>query len=225
MIMAGRWQDKYGPRVVATIGGVLLGFGYIMASFTGASYPAMVIFIGIFGGAGIGMAYVCPITACVKWFPDMKGMITGVAVAGFGAGAFIFIKMAGSWLHLIETQGINGAFFIFGIILLVTVVLGAQLMSNPPTGWVPDGWDVSNASSNSLPVVKDLTQGEIIKTPQFWIIWFSFVFNAGCGLMVIKCLKNFGVLEGGLTSAVAGSASGLLALFNGLGRVVWNPAL
>lgn len=222
MIMAGRWQDKYGPRAVATIGGILLGTGYIIAGFTGSSYPAMVIFIGIFGGAGIGMAYVCPIAACVKWFPDMKGLITGLAVAGFGGGAFIFVKMAGSWMHLLQTRGINGTFFIFGIIFLVTVVLGAQLMSNPPAGWVPEGWDANAAASaDSLPV-KDLTQGEIIKTSQFWMIWFTFVFNAGCGLMVIKCLKNFGVLEGGLTPAVAGSALGLLALFNGLGRVVWG---
>ncbi|MBU2511336.1 OFA family MFS transporter [bacterium] len=222
MIMAGRWQDKYGPRRIATIGGVLLGAGYILASFTGTSFIAMVIFIGVLGGAGIGMAYVCPIAACVKWFPDMKGLITGLAVAGFGAGAFIFVKMAGSWLNLLENHGVNGTFFIFGIVFLVFVVLGAQLLSNPPSGWYPKNWTPAQQKESTAANVKDLTQSEIVKTSQFWMIWISFVFSAGCGLMVIKCLKNFGVLEGGLTAAAAGSALGLLALFNGLGRIAWG---
>ncbi len=222
MILAGRWQDKYGPRRIATIGGLILGSGYILASFTGTSFIAMILFIGVVGGAGIGMAYVCPIAACVKWFPDIKGFITGIAVAGFGGGAFIFVKMSGSWLHLIENRGVNGTFLIFGIIFVVSVVLGAQLLSNPPAGWKPVGWNPEAQSETVKPAVQDLTQGEIIKTGQFWMIWVAFVFSAGCGLMVIKCLKNFGVLEGGLTPAVAGSALGLLALFNGLGRIVWG---
>ena len=223
MILAGRLQDKYGPRIIAVIGGLILGAGYIIASFTGASFPLMLVFIGIVGGAGIGMGYVCPIAACVKWFPDLKGLITGLAVAGFGAGAFIFVKLAGSWMGLIESQGVNGTFLIFGIIFAVTVVIGAMLLSNPPAGWKPAGWNPPVEKDGSAKAtVKNLTQGQAVKTPQFWMIWLAFVFSAGCGLMVIKCLKNFGVLEGGLTPAVAGSALGLLALFNGLGRVVWG---
>lgn len=223
MILAGRLQDKYGPRIIAIIGGLMLGAGYVIASFTGASFPLMLFFIGIVGGAGIGMGYVCPITACVKWFPDLKGLITGLAVAGFGAGAFIFVKLAGSWLNLIETQGVNGTFLIFGIIFAASVVAGAFLLSNPPAGWKPKGWNPPvNSDGSEKAKVKDLTQGQTIRTPQFWMIWLAFVFSAGCGLMVIKCLKNFGVFEGGLTPAAAGSALGLLALFNGLGRVAWG---
>ncbi|MHC4638699.1 MAG: L-lactate MFS transporter [Planctomycetota bacterium] len=223
MILAGRLQDKYGPRIIAIIGGLILGAGYIIAGFTGTSFPLMLFFIGIVGGAGIGMGYVCPIAACVKWFPDLKGLITGLAVAGFGAGAFIFVKMAGSWLNLIDNQGVNGTFLIFGIIFAVSVVAGALLLSNPPAGWKPAGWEPHVNKDGSAKVkVKDLTQGDVVRTVQFWMIWLAFVFSAGCGLMVIKCLKNFGVLEGGLTAAAAGSALGLLALFNGLGRVVWG---
>jgi OFA family oxalate/formate antiporter-like MFS transporter len=223
MILAGRLQDKYGPRIIAIIGGLVLGAGYIIAGFTGTSFPLMLFFVGIVGGAGIGMGYVCPIAACVKWFPDIKGLITGLAVAGFGAGAFIFVKLAGSWMDLIGTYGVNTTFIIFGIIFAVSVVIGAMLLSNPPAGWKPVGWNPPVAKDGSVkPKVKDLTQGQVVKTPQFWMIWLAFVFSAGCGLMVIKCLKNFGVLEGGLTAAAAGSALGLLALFNGLGRVVWG---
>ena len=78
MILAGRLQDKHGPRIIAIIGGLILGAGYIIAGFTGTSFPLMLVFIGIVGGAGIGMGYVCPIAACVKWFPDLKGLITGL---------------------------------------------------------------------------------------------------------------------------------------------------
>ncbi|MDD5327572.1 MAG: OFA family MFS transporter [Phycisphaerae bacterium] len=225
MILAGRLQDKYGPRIIAVIGGVILGAGYIIAGFTGTSFPLMLLLVGIVGGAGIGMGYVCPIAACVKWFPDLKGLITGLAVAGFGAGAFIFVKLAGSWLHLIANHGVNGTFVIFGIIFLVTVVIGALLLSNPPAGYKPPGWNPPvQADGSAKPKVKDLTQGQTVCTLQFWMIWLAFVLSAGCGLMVIKCLKNFGEFEGGLSAAAAGSALGLLALFNGMGRVVWGTA-
>ena len=225
MIMAGRWQDKAGPRIVATVGGVVLGVGYILAAFTGTSYWAMFMLIGVVGGAGIGLGYVCPIAACVKWFPDMKGFITGMAVAGFGAGAFIFVKLGGAWANLVADFGVNFTFLIFGIIFLVSVVLGAMLLSNPPSGWKPAGWQPPAPKGGAAPAkVVDLTQGQCVQTAQFWMIWLAFVFSAGCGLMVIKCLKNFGINEGGLTAAAAGSVLGLLALFNGLGRIVWGTA-
>jgi OFA family oxalate/formate antiporter-like MFS transporter len=223
MILAGRLQDRHGPRIIAVIGGLMLGAGYVIASFTGTSFPLMLLFIGVVGGAGIGMGYVCPIAACVKWFPDLKGLITGLAVAGFGAGAFIFVKLAGSWMNLIASHGVNGTFLVFGIIFAVSVVIGGLLLSNPPKGWKPVGWNPPVAQDGSAaPTVKNLTQNEVVKTAQFWMIWLAFVFSAGCGLMVIKSLKNFGVLQGGLTDAAAGSALGLLALFNGLGRIAWG---
>jgi len=226
MIAAGRWQDKSGPRVVALAGGIVLGAGYILASFAGTSFWPMFVLIGIIGGAGIGLGYVCPIAACVKWFPDMKGFITGMAVAGFGAGAFIFVKLGGAWGGLIATSGVNFTFLVFGIIFLAAVVAGALMLSNPPSGWKPAGWEPPAPKQGGAPAgnVPDLTQGQCVRTVQFWMIWLSFVFSAGCGLMVIKCLKEFGQLEGGLSAADAGTALGLLALFNGLGRVVWGTA-
>ncbi|HUU68071.1 MAG TPA: OFA family MFS transporter [Planctomycetota bacterium] len=221
MIMAGRWQDKRGPRMIAIIGGITLGAGYILAGLLGGtSFTAILLFIGLVGGAGIGLGYVCPIAACVKWFPDMKGFVTGLAVAGFGAGAFIFIKLAGQWVHLIHDYGISGTFIMFGIIFAVFVTLGGSLLCNPPAGWKPAGWNPPAAAAKKS--VRDLTQGQTVFTPQFWMIWAAFVFSGGTGLMVIGCLKSFGEKEGGLTAAAAGSALGLLALFNGLGRVVWG---
>jgi MFS family permease len=87
MIFAGRWQDRVGPRVVAFTGGLVLAAGYAIAGLAGPSFPIVLVSIGVIGGAGIGLGYVCPIAACVKWFPDLKGVITGLAVAGFGGGS------------------------------------------------------------------------------------------------------------------------------------------
>jgi MFS transporter, OFA family, oxalate/formate antiporter len=223
MILAGRWQDRVGPRIVALTGGVVLGLGYILASFVGTNYWLMFLCVGVIGGSGIGLGYVCPIAACVKWFPDMKGFITGLAVAGFGAGAFIFVKLGGPWADLIFTCGVSTTYLIFGIIFVITVVLGSLLLSNPPPGWKPEGW-IPPAPKNPAAATKarDLTQSQCVRTPQFWMIWFAFVFSAGCGLMVIGCLKDFGIREGGLSAEAAGTALGLLALFNGLGRIVWG---
>ncbi len=222
MILAGRWQDKAGPRKVALAGAVLLGAGYILAGLLGgAGFWPILFFIGIVGGAGIGLGYVCPIAACVKWFPDLKGFVTGLAVAGFGAGAFIFVKLAGTWGGFIESYGVNGTFTAFGIIFIISVVAGALLLSNPPAGWRPAGWQPKESETNA-PKAEDFKQGECVRTHQFWMLWLTFVFSAGSGLMVIGCLKNFGELACGLSSSVAASALGIMALFNGLGRIVWG---
>lgn len=224
MILAGRWQDRVGPRKVATLGGIVLGLGYILAGLIGGTtFWSIFFFIGIVGGAGIGLGYVCPIAACVKWFPDLKGLVTGLAVAGFGAGAFIFVKLAGTWGGFIANYGVSGTFTAFGIIFLISVVFGSLFLSNPPAGWRPAGWTPPAPKPGAAQhITRDYTQGEAVRTPQFWMLWLAFVFSAGAGLMVIGCLKNFGELEGGLSGAAAASALGLLALFNGLGRIAWG---
>jgi MFS transporter, OFA family, oxalate/formate antiporter len=223
MILAGRWQDKVGPRRVALLGGLVLGLGYLLAGLIGGtSFWALFFLIGIVGGAGIGLGYVCPIAACVKWFPDLKGFVTGLAVAGFGAGAFIFVKLAGDWGGFIAAYGVSGTFAIFGVIFAISVVLGALLLSSPPEGWRPAGWQPPMAASGTTVAAEDFTQAESVRMPQFWLLWFAFVFSAGAGLMVIGCLKNFGELVCGLSVSVASSALGMMALFNGLGRIVWG---
>ncbi len=220
MVFAGRWQDRVGPRVVALAGGLVLAAGYALAAACGTSHTAVLVAIGVIGGAGIGLGYVCPIAACVKWFPDLKGLVTGLAVAGFGGGAYLFIRLAGNWGNWLATGGVGGTFWNYALVFAVCVSCGALLLRNPPGGWQPAGW--ASGSTKPGAGVTDMGQRELVRSPAFWMLWLAFVCASGCGLMVIGSLKDFGVREGGLSDAQADGALALLALFNALGRIVWG---
>ncbi|MBN2170363.1 MAG: OFA family MFS transporter [Candidatus Krumholzibacteriota bacterium] len=228
MVLAGRWQAKSGPRIVALSGGILLGLGYILAKFFGTSFLGQIICIGLIGGAGIGLAYVCPIAVGMKWFPDKKGLITGLAVAGFGFGALIWIKLAGAWGHLIETMGILNVWGLYGIIFGVAVALGSIVMINPPAGWKPAGWEPPAAERTAGG--GGMLPGQMLRTPQFYMLWITFIFSAMAGLMTIGIIKLFGIdalQAGGYSaveaSAIAGTAMAVFySLANGIGRIVWG---
>jgi MFS transporter, OFA family, oxalate/formate antiporter len=221
MIFAGRWQDRVGPRIVAFTGGLVLAAGYAIAAFAGPSFPGVLLSIGVIGGAGIGLGYVCPISACVKWFPDLKGVTTGLAVAGFGGGAFLFIRLAGNWGGMLAGEGVPGTFLMYAAIFALFVSAGSMLLRNPPPDWQPAGWQ-PRAVDPAGPGGPDFTQGQTLRTTSFWMLWLAFMFASSCGLMVIGSLKDFGIREGGLSEAEAEGALGLLALFNALGRIVWG---
>jgi len=241
-LVAGRWERKVGPRIVSITGGLVLGLGYILAGLAGTSFWGILLGVGLLGGAGIGLAYVCPIAALVKWFPDKKGMITGMAVAGFGFGALIWIKLTQgfSFGPVDLTPGWNGLygmgwgvsdiFIFYGVLFALLVGLGSLVLVNPPAGWQPKGWEPPSAAVANHTGGIDYTTREMMKTPQFWMLFVTFVVAATAGLMVIGIIKLFGTdsltARGiGLTQAdvITGTAMGLFyALFNGLGRIVWG---
>ena len=237
MIFAGRWQDRVGPRKVATLGGILLGVGYILASFVDIIAPTdgllattddallgtiyLVITYGIIGGAGIGFAYVCPIAALVKWFPDKKGTITGIAVAGFGAGALVFGYVEEFLLGLFDAPtvaSIGTVFLTLGIAYLVLVVIGSQLLVNPPEGWLPEGFTPAPATADGKGL--DIMPGDMIKTSSFWLLWLTFVFAATAGLMTLGNVKSASLAIDPATIAVV--TVGVMSLLNAAGRIVWG---
>ncbi len=243
MLFAGRWQAKFGPRIVAMAGGIVLGAGYILGGFLGKSFIAQLVCIGIVGGAGIGLAYVVPIAVGVRWFPDKKGLITGLAVAGFGFGATIWIKLGDSWFGglLNTTQvfglpGVQSVYVIYGIVFLVAVLLGSLVMVNPPAGWKPAGWEPAKSGGASGSGAVDLTASQMMARPQYWGLLLMFIGSALAGLMVISCIKLFGIDKLQATGAVsgdgaareaaaiAGTAMACYAILNGLGRIIWGAA-
>ncbi|MCK4766341.1 MAG: OFA family MFS transporter [Candidatus Aminicenantes bacterium] len=231
MVLAGRIMPKLGPRMVAMAGGVVLGIGYILAGLVGGTdFTALFILIGIVGGAGIGLAYVVPIAVGMRWFPDKKGLITGLAVAGFGFGATLWVKLAGSWGQLIATQGLSKTFSIYGIVFLVAVVIGGIWMKFPPEGWKPEGYTPAEATASTAAGTVDFKSGEMLKTPQYYMILLTFVFGASAGLMSIGLMKLFPIealqkngIDPVAASAIAGTAMAVFfALANGLGRIAWG---
>jgi OFA family oxalate/formate antiporter-like MFS transporter len=240
MVLAGRWQARSGPRIVALTGGVLLGAGYLLAGALGhralGAFWNQLVFIGLLGGAGIGLAYVCPIAVGMKWFPDKKGLITGLAVSGFGFGATIWVKLAGSWGNLLDNQGVLSVFMIYGAVFALAVVLGSIWMVNPPVGWALAGWRSATVAAGNRPGLAsareghDLESSAMLRTPQFCLVWVMFIFSAMAGLMTIGNIANFGIeaLQGsGLSEAAAKATAGtamavFYALANGLGRILWG---
>jgi len=216
MIVAGRWQDKAGPKKVAIFGGVLLAAGCFLAGAIGQTVGGMVFAYGILGGLGVGFAYVTPIATCIKWFPDMRGTITGLAVFGFGAGTLVFGPLINK---LIGSIGLSQTFFAVGAIMLVCVCGAGSFFKVPPAGYKPAGWNPPAAAASTV-TKADWTPNEIIGNGQFYVLWLIYLFGAGAGLMIIGQAVPIGLEVAKLDKAVAAGGLGTMALLNGLGRLV-----
>jgi OFA family oxalate/formate antiporter-like MFS transporter len=228
MVFAGGKLATWGPRRLALSGGLVLGAGYAIAAIGGGtSFIAVLLGVGVVGGSGIGLAYVVPIAVGMRWFPDHKGMITGVAVAGFGFGAMGWIKVAGAWGDLIDRIGLDGTFITYGIAFAVLVVLGSLTMKMPPAGWAPAGFTPPEKVGEGG---EDFTPREMLRTPQFHLISLTFMVSAGAGLMAIGLMKLYPVealTDGGMleddADAIAGTAMAVFfSLANGIGRLAWG---
>ncbi len=252
VIVGGRIQDRLGPRIVATAGGIILGSGLILARFAGEFEPTtalvwLIITYSVLGGIGIGVAYVCPIATCVKWFPDKRGLITGLAVAGFGAGAFFFAPLAQSLvcedpyqlfnaaLFQMPNVGVFNTFLILGIIFLVVVTGGAQLLRNPPEGYSPPGWTPPETGTQANAQNVNYSPSEMLKTPAFWVLWITYFAGCTAGLLIIMkaspiwqsfALESMSTpvsAEAFLSVSGAGAvAVSVLAIFNSAGRILWG---
>jgi len=216
MIVAGRWQDKAGPRKVAIFGGVLLAAGCFLAGAIGQTVGGMVFAYGVLGGLGVGFAYVTPIATCIKWFPDMRGTITGLAVFGFGAGTLVFGPLINK---LIGSIGLSQTFFAVGAIMLVCVCGAGSFFKVPPAGYKPAGWNPPVPSATTA-TKADWTPNEIIGNGQFYVLWLIYFFGAAAGLMIIGQAVPIGLEVAKLDKAVAAGGLGTMALLNGLGRLV-----
>lgn len=222
MLFAGRKLFLIGPRRLALMGGLLLGLGYILAGLSGGTqFWPVLLGVGVLGGAGIGLGYVVPIAVGMQWFPDKKGLITGIAVAGFGLGAMIWVKLAGSWGGLIADYGIGTTFVIYGFLFAATVCIGSAWMVFPPEFVPPKLTD----SVSRL----DFRSEEMIRTSQYWSIFATFAIGATAGLMCIGLMKQFPIqaLSGAgysetAADSIAGTAMVMFAIANAIGRIGWG---
>lgn len=229
MVFAGRKLNAWGPRNLAIAGGLTLGTGYILAGVSGGiAFWWVILGVGVIGGAGIGLAYVVPIAVGMNWFPDHKGMITGLAVAGFGFGAMAWVKIAGAWGNLIASIGLPQTFIVYGIAFAAMVLIGSIWMQFPPVGWRPAGYSQPESKAGSGG--EEFTPDEMLHTPQFYLIFLTFAVSAGAGLMSIGLMKLYpmeALQASGYdpikSSAIAGTAMAVFfSLANGIGRIVWG---
>ena len=210
----GMWMRRSSPRVVALAAGVLYGLGIFLASFT-SSLGWLYFSYGLLGGIGLGLGYIVPVATLVKWFPDKRGMITGLAVAGFGAGALITAPIA---TRLIETIGVLNTFAVMGIAYLVMVVGAALFMQDPPAGYRPAGWEPAAAGGRQA---TGYTLRSALRSWQWYGLWTLLFLNTTAGIAIISQAAPMAQEITGATAAVAAATVGLISIANGVGRLFW----
>src|SRR5271156_5764332 len=213
----GLWLNKKGPRVVALTGGFLYGLGVFLASFSADKLWWLYLSYGLIGGIGLGFGYIVPVAVLVKWFPDRRGLITGIAVGGFGAGALVTAPVA---TRLIQSVGVLQTFAYLGIAFLVVTVIGGSFMQNPPEGWRLEGW-TPTASEISHRAKRDYTLGEALGTWQWWALWLLLFLNTSAGISVISQEAPLFQELARVSAVVAAGMVGAVSLGNAVGRVFW----
>jgi OFA family oxalate/formate antiporter-like MFS transporter len=224
--IGGRIQDRKGPRVVALVGGVIYAVGVVLASFAGSRDELwlLVLGYGVISGFGLGVAYIVPIAMLQKWFPDKRGLITGLAVGGFGFGAVLTSPVA-QWLIAKDPDVPTKAFLPLGIGYLVLSLVGAAFFKNPPQGYhVPGHSAAESGASDNAGSGADYTQGEALRTPQWYLLTAILTLNVTAGIALISQAAGSAEEIAGYSAAGAATVVGVLAVFNGGGRIVWAAA-
>jgi OFA family oxalate/formate antiporter-like MFS transporter len=218
--VGGRIQDRRGPRPVALAGGVVYGLGVLLASLADSrdELPLLVLGYGVLGGFGLGLAYIVPIAMLQKWFPDKRGLITGLAVGGFGFGAVLTSPVA---QRLIDSDPDvpTRAFLPLGLAYLVMSLAGAAFFRNPPAGYAVPGWEppVGTGATGT----RDYTQGEALRTRQWYLLAAILTLSVTAGIALISQAAASATDIAGYSTTAAASAVGVLAIFNGGGRIFW----
>jgi CheY-like chemotaxis protein len=205
----GLWLNRKGPRIVALTGGVFYGLGVFLASFT-HSLAWLYFSYGLIGGIGLGLSYIVSVAVLVKWFPDKRGLITGIAVGGFGAGALITAPVA---TRLIQSVGVLSTFAYLGIAYLIVTIIAGMFMQNPPEGWQLEGWKPS-ALQTSQRAGHDYILGEALKTWQWWALWMLLFLNTCAGIAVISQEAPIFQELTKVSAVVAGGMVGIASLGN-----------
>ncbi|GHO45414.1 OFA family MFS transporter [Ktedonospora formicarum] len=215
----GYFNSRFGPRTIATVGGLLYGLGVILAGFSSTSIYLLYLTYGIIGGVGLGLGYIVAIAMLIKWFPDRRGFITGLAVAGFGAGAALTGPIAANLL--LPVFQLNTTFIILGIAFCVIVVVAAQFFRTAPDGYSPSGW-VPTQKQQAESTVRNYTLSEAFKSPRWYLLWFILALNVTAGAALISVASPLAQKFTGVTAGVASTLVITISIFNGAGRLFWG---
>lgn len=219
MIVAGKCQDKLGPRVTAFLGGIFVGLGLIIVSQT-SSYIGWVLGFGVLVGTGIGFGYSAATPPALKWFPSAKtGLIAGLVVSGFGLASVYIAPLSEFFL---KTFGIHQSMLIFGISFVIVVCFLSMFLVNPPKGYVPEGAGAATQKKAAAPShKKEFTPSEMLKTSYFWKLWAIYGISAGVGLMIIGSIAGMAQQSMGQSAFIAVA---IMAIGNAAGRIIAGSA-
>src|SRR6266568_8827602 len=215
----GYLNSRFGPRVIASVGGILYGLGIILAGFVAPNLFLLYLTYGIIGGIGLGLGYIVALAMLIKWFPDRRGFITGLAVAGFGLGAAITGPIAAN--ALLPAFQLNTTFLILGIVYMVVVVVAAQFFRRAPEGYAPAGWTPS-VQQQSVRSVREYTLTEALSSPRWYVLWLILALNVTAGAALISVAAPLAVNFTHVTLAVASALVITISIFNGAGRLFWG---
>jgi MFS family permease len=223
----GRWVEEGGPRRAMFTAGLCWGGGFLISALGTYTHNLWLIYFGygVLGGCGLGIGYISPVSTLIKWFPDRPGMATGMAIMGFGGGAFIASPLSVWLMAKFSTPthvGVAEAFIGLGIIYFVFMMVGAAIVRVPAPGWKPEGY-TPPVVAQKLITKNDVYVYDALKTPQFWLIWWVLCLNvtAGIGVLGQASAMSQEMFPGHITPIAAAGFVGLLSLFNMLGRFFW----
>jgi OFA family oxalate/formate antiporter-like MFS transporter len=216
----GRWVEKVGPKVSGTTAGLFYGIG-ILGSGLAVQLESLTLFYlcyGVIGGIGLGLGYITPVSTLVKWFPDRRGLATGMAIMGFGFAALIFGPIMAK---LFETVGVSNAFYILGMIYMVLILSSARYIEKPPVNYVPEGYQEGKGKTIKKDI-SNITANEALQSPRFYYMWIMMFINISCGIAIIAAASPMMQEKLNYTPMQAAGVVGLIGVFNGLGRLGWS---
>jgi MFS family permease len=212
------------------VAALCFGGGFVVSAFGVWWHQLWLIYLGygVIGGCGLGLGYISPVSTLVKWFPDRPGMATGMAIMGFGGGAFIGSNLSLLLMNTFKSAtsvGVGKSFIVLGIVYFCYMMFGSFIVRVPAADWKPAGY-IPPAKSNGLITTANVTVDQAWRTPQFWLLWIVLCFNVTAGIGILEQASPMiqEMFPGKVLAAAAGAFVALLSLFNMAGRFVWSSA-
>lgn len=215
----GYLNGRFGPRTIAMVAGFLYGLGIFLSAFAAPNILVLYLTYGIIGGIGLGLGYIVALAMLIKWFPDRRGFITGLAVAGFGGGAALTGPIASNLM--LPSLKLGGTFLVLGIIYFVIVVGAAQFFRRAPDGYAPEGW-TPTVQQQTVRSVREYTLGESLGTPRWYVLWLILALNVTAGAALISVAAPLARDFTGVALTTASALVVTISIFNGVGRLFWG---
>jgi MFS family permease len=215
----GPWVERRGPRAAATAAALFFGIGLMIGGVGLALRQSVLVFLGMgfIGGIGCGLGYISPVSTLVKWFPDRRGMATGMAIMGFGGGAFLAGYLN---VFFMNQFGVARTIAVLGAVYLVVMLAGARILRRPPEGWKPAGWTPPPAT-NEMITTRSISRNAALRTPQFYLLWGILFINVTAGIGILAQASPMMQDLFQKTALEAGAIVSIISLFNAGGRFAW----